>query len=143
MRDGSLVFTDVGGKLVNNVTKLKYTHVLIWLRGLYYEATPPRVRKTSKVENLGPAPIKLLDVVEPDPQYTDDQIERMFRFAERNLGRRYVLMGYFFPKLYGRTRGVYCSEFACDVLLAGGVDISKRSGYTPDLLYEAVTGRKP
>ncbi len=143
MTPGSLIFTDVGGQIVNNATQLKWTHVLIWLNGFYYEATLPKVRKTETILDDGLVKLKAMELVEPLFPYTDDQLALMLKYAERNLGRRYSLVGYLLPRLYGRTRGVYCSEFVSDVLRAGDVDIDKRAGYTPDILYEALTGRKP
>lgn len=139
MREGSLIFTDQGRDFVNRLTDLKWTHVLIWLNGQCYEATPPVVRKTTKWPPKG----HTILVVEPEPEYTQQQIALMRAYAEATLGTPYRLRGYLFPRFFGKTRGVYCSEFACDALRAGHVPISQKSGYTPDLLYEAITGEKP
>jgi len=139
MKEGSLIFTDQGGDFVNRVTRLTWTHALIYLNGYYYEATPPVVRKTTKWPPKGHTVL----VVEPDIDYTSQQLQLMRSYAEKMLGTPYRLRGYLFPSIFGKTRGVYCSEFACNTLRAGGVPLDYKSGYTPDLLYEAITGEKP
>jgi hypothetical protein len=139
MREGSLIFTDQGSDFVNRITNLKWTHVLIWLDEFCYEATPPVVRKTKKWPPKGHTVL----VVEPEPEYTPQQIALMRGYADSMLGTPYRLRGYLFPSMFGKTRGIYCSEFACDALRAGKVLISQKSGYTPDLLYTEITGEKP
>ena len=132
MKEGSLIFCDVL-PIVNKVTGLYWSHVMIYLDGYFYEATPPVVRKISNMPH-----VKRSLVVEPKQPYTNEQIARMLAYAEANLGRPYRVRGYLFPRRYGKTRGIYCSQFACDALRAGGVALDFRAGYSPDTLYEAM-----
>jgi len=139
MVPGTLVFTDIKGRTVNNATGLVWTHVLISLDQVLYEATWPVVKKSSEF----PPATKNLYILPPETPYSKSQISLMLAFAEKNLGRRYMLRGYVFPNWYGKVRGVYCSEFVCRVLQAGNVDIPLAAGYTPDALYTAITGLDP
>lgn len=129
---GTLAFTDVMGPLVNVATGLKWTHVLIYLDP-WYEATVPKVKRSEGFQG------RYVYVAPPDGL----DVDAMRKYADSQLGRPYGLRGYLNPKLYGKTRGVYCSEFACYVLRAGGLQIPKRAGYTPDRLYTVLTGRRP
>lgn len=138
MVPGTLVFTDIKGRTVNNITNLIWTHVLIHLDGFLYEATWPEVKKSCEF----PPAMNLMSLP-PAVPYTALQLRGMLNFAEKSLGRRYMLRGYVFPRWYGNVRGIYCSEFACRVLRAGGVDIPLAAGYTPDLLYTTLTGLTP
>ncbi|OGN96975.1 MAG: hypothetical protein A2Z77_00565 [Chloroflexi bacterium RBG_13_51_36] len=128
-----LIFNDIRGNFVNRVTNLTWTHVLVWLNGYYYEATFPKVRKTKAWQ-----PCK--NWIKITPQVTKGQIELMTKYADKMLGTPYELRGYIFPSLYGKTRGVYCSEFACYILMAGGLPLKPRDGYTPDSLLRAIAG---
>jgi hypothetical protein len=138
MKDGSLIFTDVGTQFVNNVTKLKWTHVVIYLNKVFYEATWPVVRKQTRWPKA-----RAWVLVEPDNGYAEMQLRWMSQFAEKSLGRRYQLYGYTHPKYFGKTKGTYCSEFVCDTLIEGHVELKKIDGYTPDALYQAITGYAP
>ena len=125
-----VVFTDQGGPFINNTLDLTWTHALILLDGLYYEATWPRVKKSPQFKCVQSY---TYGVGVPDRCYDD-----MLKYAESKLGTRYNFWGYFFPRWYGKTRGVYCSQFVCDVLRAGWIPLPKGAGWSPDKLLKAL-----
>jgi hypothetical protein len=127
----TVVFTDVGGDIINNVLDEYWLHVLIELEpGLFYEATPPYVKKGA--EYRARRELKRSFIIE------DKQHAAMVKFAESKLGVRYNFLGYFFPRWYNKTRGIYCSQFVCQVLRAGEFDIPIGAGYSPDKLLKAL-----
>lgn len=138
MRAVGVIFTDQDGPLVNRTLKLKYTHVLVDFDGMYYEATVPRVRKTTQEQPKNVHTVTRLEVYVDEADYA-----KMLEYAESQLGRIYMCRGFFFPKVYGKTEGIYCSEYACYILMAGRYLSNKRAGYSPDTLFTAITGRKP
>lgn len=128
-KPGTLIFTDIGGQVLNKALDLKWLHVLVWLDDVYYEATWPRVKRSTEYR------WRRRLIVEP-PFGLD--VEAMKKYADSQLGRQYSFRGYFVPHLYGKTRGIYCSQYASYVLIAGGAPIKKRDGYSPDTLLRAI-----
>lgn len=133
MRDGTLIFTDQGGPILNRALHLRWTHVLVWLDGIYYEATWPRVKRSTNYRSVKYC------IVEP-PFKLD--VAAMKKYADSQLGRRYSARGFFLPARYGKTSGIYCSQYACYVLIAGGAPLQKINGYSPDLLLRAINGHQ-
>lgn len=129
MEPGTLIFTDIGGRVLNNVLDLNWLHVLIALDGTHYEATWPVVKRSCCYKWRR-------RVIVPPPWPLDEAA--MKKFADSQLGRKYSFRGYFVPRLYGKTKGIYCSQFACYTLIAGGAPIRKIDGYSPDTLLRAV-----
>jgi hypothetical protein len=131
MKNINVVFTDIGGDVINRVLGEKWLHVLVELEpGLFYEATWPRVKKgpTYRARKELKLPYRM----------TDKAHARMVEFAESKLGLRYSFFGYFFPQFYNKTKGIYCSQFACMVLREGGFPIPIGVGYSPDKLLKAL-----
>lgn len=129
MKDGTITFTDQWGPVINRVLDLKWTHVLIWLNGVYYEATFPRVCKSKAWKGhtcLCVDPLPGLD------------LDAMLDYANSQLGRIYQFRGFFNPKTYGKTRGIYCSQYVEYILRAGGADIPHMAGYSPDRLLKEI-----
>lgn len=139
MTEGALIFTDQGGDLVNKALGLKWTHVLIHFNGWLYEATWPRVRRTC-LEERALKKATAMEFFYGD--YSKAQLSQMETYAWLKLGTPYSFWGYFFPKLYTRTHGVYCSQYACEVLRAGGVNIPIGAGWSPDKLLKTMTALK-
>ena len=126
-----VVFTDIGGDVINRVLDEHWLHVLVELSpGLYYEATWPRVKKGPTYRAR-----REFRVSVPIP---DEGYHRMIKYAESMLGTRYSFFGYFFPRWYNKHKGIYCSQYACKVLRAGGVPIPIGAGYSPDKLLKAL-----
>jgi hypothetical protein len=128
----TVVFTDEGGPVINKTLGLTFTHALIRFGDdkNYYEATWPVVCKSANYKYTA----RFLYVF--DAPY--DDVLNMQRYADSQLGRRYSFWGYFFPSLYGKTRGIYCSQYVCDVLRAGNIPIPKGAGWSPDKLLKAL-----
>lgn len=127
----TVVFTDQGGPVVNKVLGLTYTHALVTFDGVnYYEATWPRVTISTKYKRVSECRFSF-----HAPTYS---VIKMKEYAESQLGRKYSFWGYFFPSLYSKTRGIYCSQYVCDVLRAGDVPIPKGAGWSPDKLLKAL-----
>lgn len=127
----TVVFTDQMGPIVNNALDLKWTHVLIrFSAGPYYEATWPRVRTAESFKSVDHDVFMF---------YVPDEVHDKAReYAESMLGHRYSFWGYFFPRLYGKTYGIYCSQYVCEALRAGGVPLPKGAGWSPDKLLKAL-----
>lgn len=128
LKSVAVMFTDEMGPLVNKVLELTYTHVGVRFQGdhMWYEATWPRVKRSASLRHVKQT-TKVIWV--PEDSFTE-----MIEYADSMIGTRYSAIGYFVPKLYGFTRGIYCSQYAEYILRAGGVDIPEGSGYSPDKL---------
>lgn len=129
MKNGTLIFTEQAGPVVNGITGLEWTHVLIYFNGLYYEATFPKVKKGTKYRWR-----KRL-ILQPQREWNFD---KMLEYSKSQLGRLYQCIGFFHPGKYGKTKGIYCSEYVCYALRAGGVPIHKIAGHSPDVLLESL-----
>jgi len=133
----TIILTDQGGDIINNALGLTWSHVLIYLDNDWiYEATWPRVRKTHPWS--GKALAKATKIEHFELFVTAQQWKGMIEYAESQLGKRYNFWGYFFPRWYNRTNGVYCSQFVCQVLRAGGLNIPIGAGYSPDKLLKTL-----
>lgn len=130
IRSVVVTFTDQGGPIINDALDLKWTHVGVKLNGIYYEATWPRVTTSQSLKHR-----KLQHHVLwlPTPIITS-----MEEYAKSLLGTRYSALGYFIPNLYGKTVGIYCSQYACYILRAGGIEVSEDDGRDPDRLLAAL-----
>jgi len=131
MKEIRVIFTDIGGRVLNRVLGENWLHVLVELKpGVFYEATWPVVKKGPTYRARRKHIVTLL--------VAETQWRGMMHYAESQMGRRYMCRGYFFPKWFGKTRGIYCSQYACNVLRAGGVPIPVGAGYSPDKLLKAL-----
>jgi hypothetical protein len=125
-----VIFNDVRGQTVNNLTNLVWTHVLVQVGAAIYEATWPVVRKSYVLPPASKSEILEFEIA-------PNLAAKMVVFGEKNLGSRYMLR-YLIPSRFGKVRGLYCSEFAYDILRVGGFKVSPKDGYTPDALLEAL-----
>jgi hypothetical protein len=129
-----LIFTDQGGDRINNWLGLNWSHVLIQLNGTIYEATWPRVKTGPAIGyKYNHTRQYILEL-----NYPHWRTKAMIEFAESKIGTRYNFWGYFFPYFYNKTKGIYCSQYACQILRAGGINIPIGAGYTPDKLLKAM-----
>lgn len=140
--DGTLVFSSKPGSLVGGVAnrmatrsqgfRAESTHVGVIIGGRVYHSDYPRVG-TVRVGVLKRG--EVARYVVPAVPFSRVEVEAMRRHASSRIGERYRLRGFLRPD--GVTGG-YCSPFVRDVLRAGGMRLSYRDGFTPDLLMRAV-----
>ena len=155
LRDGSVIFWR-GGLLVKPILKhtdSDITHAAVVLyqgkEPWVYEAVPPRVHKVPMDEYRQRMEEKLHEsrwpmawfIMQPVVRYTANQRTDMKRHAESQLGRPYMLRGWWKGH---EVRGIFCSQLVGDVLAksrmfeAGGIHESPSSLYEKLLpLYEA------
>lgn len=125
-----VTFTDQGGPIINEALDLKWTHVGVKFGDVYYEATWPRVTTSKELKHT--------KQIHRELQLPPAVIAKMEEFAKSLLGTPYSAVGYFMPKRYGKTKGIYCSQYACYVLRAGGINVSVDDGRDPDRLLAAL-----
>ena len=130
VRDGSVVFWE-GGLLVKpifNHTGSDITHAAIILYNgrepFVYEAVPPCVHKMPLAEYRqemaekvhGRRPFTWF-TMQPTVRYTTGQLTAMKKHAESQLGRPYMLRGWWKGH---EVRGIFCSQFVGNVLDKSG-----------------------
>lgn len=146
LRDGSVLFWDHGpleGPIYRR-TNSTLTHAAVilyvgdepWL----YEATWPCVRRIPlsayvlememKRERR---PVFSWFIMQPRERYTEAQLLAMKRHADSQLGRRYMMRGWWKNR---EVRGIMCSQFAADVLEKSGCIISAHYRESPGSLHE-------
>jgi hypothetical protein len=126
VKDGSLLFwrDSLLVKPIIKRTGSDITHAAIILDGYVYEAVPPRVHKVKLADYIKEMEVKAKKngtfkwfVVQPAKTYTTAEGSRMKAYAESQLGRRYMLRGYWKGH---EVRGVFCSEYVGDTLATSG-----------------------
>jgi hypothetical protein len=147
LRDGSVAFWQ-GGVLVKpilNHTDSDLTHAAIVLYNghdpFVYEAVPPRVHKVPLAEYRKLMEEKLREsrrpmawyVMQPMDRYTSNQLATMKVHAESQLGRPYMLRGWWKGH---EVRGVFCSELVGDIIEASGKIESGHIRESPGSLHD-------
>lgn len=145
-RDGSVIFWR-GGLLVGPIlrnTGSDITHAAIVLydgndEPWVYEAVPPCVRKIRLDEyekELQTQSQKRRDFswfsMSPRKPYTVKQLAEMKKYAESQLGRPYMLRGWW--KGY-EVRGVFCSQYIGNIIERSGLIVSGNVRESPGSLY--------
>jgi len=131
LRDGSVIFWQ-GGLLVKPILKhtdSDITHAAVVLYNgrepFVYEAVPPRVHKVPLVEYRKLMEEKVDEsrrpmtwfVMQPMEHYTSLELNAMKAHAESQLGRPYMLRGWWKGH---ELRGVFCSELVGDIIEKSG-----------------------
>ena len=131
LRDGSVIFWQ-GGLLVKPILKhtdSDLTHAAIVLYNskepYVYEAVPPRVHKVPMAEYRKLMEEKVDEarqplmwfVMQPMDRYTDKQLAAMKAHAESQLGRPYMLRGWWKGH---EVRGIFCSQLVGDTIAKSG-----------------------
>jgi hypothetical protein len=131
LRDGSVIFWR-GGLLVKPILKhtdSDITHAAIVLYNgkepFVYEAVPPRVHKVSLAEYRKLMNEKVHEsrrpmtwfVMQPVDRYTRVELTAMKAHAESQLGRPYMLRGWWKGH---EVRGIFCSELVGDIIERSG-----------------------
>jgi hypothetical protein len=143
-RDGSVIFIQ-GGPFTNLISRhtdstLTHAAIILYDNGepWVYEATPPRVCRTALPEYL-----RLLEkksqrhemswfILEPRIPYSSRELSAMKRYAESQLGRPYMLRGWWKGR---EVRGIFCSEYVADILEQSGRINSAHIHESPGSLY--------
>jgi len=142
LRDGSVVFWR-GGLLAGPILKhtdstITHAAVVLYQNGepFVYEAVPPCVHKVPLAEyrTLMAKKVHVTWIImEPIDRYATGQLAAMKAHAESQLGRPYMLRGWWKDHV---VRGIFCSQLVGDVIEksgrieAGGVHESPGSLYT-------------
>ena len=147
MRDGSVFFWQ-GGLLVKPILKhtdSDLTHAAIVLYNgkepFVYEAVPPRVHKVPLVEYRKLMEEKVDEsrrlmmwyVMQPMDCYTAGQLAAMKAHAESQLGRPYMLRGWWKGH---EVRGIFCSELVGDIIERSGKIASGQIRESPGSLHD-------
>jgi len=132
LRDGSVIFWR-GGLLVKPILKhtdSDITHAAIVLyngrQPFVYEAVPPRVHKVPLTEYRRLMEEKVRNarrpmtwfVIQPVDRYTLGQLAAMKAHAESQLGRPYMLRGWWKGH---EVRGIFCSQLVGDIIAITGL----------------------
>ena len=147
LRDGSVIFWR-GGLLVKPILKhtdSDITHAAIVLyhgkEPFVYEAVPPRVHKVPLAEyshlmeekvNESRRPMTWF-VMQPMDRHTSSQLAAMKAHAESQLGRPYMLRGWWKGH---EVRGVFCSELVGDTIERSGKIESGHIRESPGSLHD-------
>lgn len=147
MRDGSTIFWQ-GGLLVKPIlkhTNSNITHAAIVLyegrKPFVYEAVPPVVHKVPLAEYQQHMEEKVHEsrrsmtwfVMQPGFVYTAHELAAMKAHAESQLGRKYVLRGWWQDR---ETAGIFCSWYVADVLEKSGKITSSHWHESPGSLHD-------
>ncbi len=149
LRDGTVIFWQ-GGLLVTPIlrqTDSDLTHAAIVLysgREPYvYEAVPPRVHKVPLADYRKLMEEKVREsrrpmswyVMVPMDVYTPSQLAAMKRHAESQLGRPYMLRGWWKGH---EVRGIFCSQLVGDILRCSGKIDSGGIHESPGSLHDKI-----
>jgi hypothetical protein len=132
--------------LIRWFSKGKWSHVIIGVDGVFYEAIGGRIMGVNgcvmspKVfsQHQGKyEPIEYETIIIDNEPY---QRKEVLKFLDNQVGRRYDYLGFLsfgFRFLQGKANSYYCSELA---LKAYGIikGVEYKQQYTPDELYELV-----
>jgi hypothetical protein len=147
LRDGSVIFWQ-GGLLVKPILKhtdSDITHAAIVLyhgkEPFVYEAVPPRVHKIPLAEYCQLMDEKVHEsrrpmtwfVMQPMDRYTSLELTAMKTHAESQLGRPYMLRGWWKGH---EVRGVFCSELVGDTIERSGKIESGHIRESPGSLHD-------
>ena len=119
--NGSVIFwhDTFGVRLIERETGSNLTHAAIVIHGYVYEAVPPCVHKvplaTYKAE-LDKRGIKWF-MARPKTPYTLHQVSMMYIHAESQLGRPYMIRGWWRGH---EVAGIFCSQLVADVIECSG-----------------------
>ncbi len=152
VRDGSVIFWQDGflvGPIMKN-TGSNLVHVAIVLyeddKPYVYEATWPEVRKMpldDYLKHLADKKFKRVPTVrgfkwfmmQPKEEYTAQQLTDMKQYARSQLGRRYMMRGYWKNK---EVRGIMCSQFVGNCIEKSGKIKSANFKESPVSLKEKI-----
>ena len=140
--DGCVLFWQEG-LLVKPIVKhtgSNLTHAAILLDGYVYEAVPPCVHKVLLKDYVKEMQAKKRKdfkwfIMEPNKPYTPDELTRMRLNLDSQLGRPYMLRGWWKGH---EVRGIFCSQLVGNALAATGRIKSGNFRESPGSLYEKI-----
>lgn len=144
VQDGSVIFLQGGplSKTIKRHTDSSLTHAAIVLfdgsQPWVYEASPPRVTRTPLNEYLDLLERKSQKhaitwvIMQPQVPYNSSELVAMKNYANSQLGRPYMIRGWWKGH---EVRGIFCSEYAADILEESGRIISAHVHESPGSLY--------
>ena len=150
IRDGSVLFWQ-GGLLVKPILKhtdstITHAAVILYVNDepWVYEAVPPRVHKMPLADYCRMLEVKSRRhaiqnrgftwfIIQPRTPYTAEQLEAMKCYAESQLGRPYMLRGWWKGH---EVRGIFCSQYVGDVIEQSGKISSAHIRESPASLYQ-------
>ncbi len=132
LRDGSVVFwkggPNVEPMIRNTGSDLTHAAIILYVgtEPYVYEAVPPQVWKVPLAKYRTLMAEKTREcrkpmcwlVMQPTNPYTAKQLAAMKAHAESQLGRPYMLRGWW---LGHEARGIFCSELVGDILTTSGI----------------------
>lgn len=148
-RDGSVIFWR-GGLLVRPIyrnTDSTLTHAAIILyhgrEPWVYEAVPPRIHRVPLGEYLKQMEEKKQNerlqrrgftcfTMQPSVPYTKNELAAMKWYAESQLGRPYMLRGWWKGR---EVRGLFCSQYVGNIIEQSGLIDSSNFRESPGSLY--------
>lgn len=145
--DGSLIFCKIPTTPKGPVEKIASQwsgdlgHSAIIFDNFVYEATWPRVKRTPLKEWIGNYQYKngrSFFVMKPKKPFSAWQIDKMKKFADSELGRRYMARGLWQDR---ETKGTFCSQYVSEVLEQAGFLKSAHHRETPQSLYLEVSDK--
>lgn len=150
LTEGTLLFLENCNSVVEWSTRGEIAHVGLVFHeageAWVYEATPARVRRVTLADyqlelarlnkrRAADDQARLLALA-PKPSYTNDEIGRMRKYIDEQLGRRYSVKNYVRGKPYD---GIHCAELASSTLnQSGRYAFAECHKTSPQAFYNAV-----
>lgn len=144
--DGSILYLTNSNKAVQLATDSPITHVALLMsdgnRRWVYEATPAKVRRLSLEDyhhelsrlNAKRKTAMRLYAVRPSREYAPKQLDRMRRYLQQQLGRRYSVKGYVRDR---QADGIHCAELVSSAIgKSGRTDFDRNYAITPSEVVE-------
>jgi len=142
-KDGSAIFWQ-DGFLLNPILKntgSHLTHAALVLDGYVYEAVPPCVHKVPIKQYLKDMETRKNSskrdfnyfVIQPKKPYTPSEVLLMYGYAKSQLGRPYMLRGFWKGR---EVRGIFCSQYVGNAIEKTGRIVSGNFHESPGSLYE-------
>jgi hypothetical protein len=136
IKDGSIIVFDKGtlnrsiykhtGSTKNHLAVVFNVDGKLWV----YESTWPRVKRVPFkdylrwIESRKRKKRKLVvTLVQPNTNYSPDEVKKMLAYANSQLGRKYMMRGWWKNR---EVRGIHCSQFVASVLKRSGKFKSNR-----------------
>lgn len=151
--DGSVILWENGilRRPIYENTGSDLTHaaivLYIGLEPWVYEAVPPRVHRLplsmylKKLEEMRQSPFFQRRefswfLIQPCNSFTADELKAMKQYADSQLGRRYMLRGWWENR---EVRGIHCSQFVGNTIGRSGWIVSSRYRESPGSLHAKLT----